>query len=326
MTSHMADADLQKRLEKLGNQLVTDIEQWEQSTRADRQRVMEQFTHSIGDQISKAMGKVDKAQQKAIARHEKREAKRKAREERKRNQGSVIGGVFAVLAAFLCGAFAVLRPDVWWLIFIGLALFLSGGQQLAAAFKKTNEPKADAHEVDVLCDQLLADLKSSPEAVRAFISDPERTVKTMRATLKALDQRRAQLLAEDAPAKLKEASGRRGELVMKRDAATDAQARQRLGDAIEGLDGQVAALRQLAAVTERVDGEYTALLVRLQELKTRVAVARSSGTQVQLDGLRASVSRLNEELGAIGEAMQMAQVVDVGTGEGADGNRSRVRV
>lgn len=322
----MGDSDLQKRLEKLGNQLVTDIERWERRTRGDRQRVMEDLTHSLGDQISKALGKVDQAQQKAIARHERQEAKRQAREARlrKREEGSLVRGVFAMLAAFICGAFAVLRPDLWWMIFVALALFMSGGQQLGSAVRRRKTNDAE-HEVDALCDQLLADLKASPEAVRTFVSDPEKTVKTMRGTLKALDQRRQQLLAEDAPGQLAEAQARRAELSVKRDNASDPAARQRLGDAMEGLDGQLAAIQQLVAVTERVDGEYTALLVRLQELKTRVAVARSSGTQVQLDGLRASVARLNEELGAIAEAMTMAQVVEVDE-ERVGPSRERTRV
>ena len=192
---------------------------------------------------------------------------------------------------------------------------------------------ASRHEVDVLCDQLLADLAASPEAVRTFISDPEKTVATLRTTLKALDGRRQQLLGEDAPAKLTQAQRRREELAARRDAAKDPEARQRLGDALECLDGQVSALRQLAAMTERVDGEYTALLVRLQELKTRVSVARSSGSAVQLEGLQKSVQRLNEELGAIGEAMaavargDVAPVDEVAGSPGATraGERERQR-
>ena len=75
---------------------------------------------------------------------------------------------------------------------------------------------------------------------------------------------------------------------------------------------------QLRTQISPVDGEYTSLLVLLQELRTRVAVARTAGSDVQLEGLKASVGRLNDELGAITDAMQavqagtLAPVVDVG--------------
>lgn len=335
----MSDSDLQKRLEKLGAQLVTDLERWEERTRGDRQRVLEDFTHTLGDQLSKAFGKLDVAQQKAVRRQAERRAREEARLRRQAaRQGSGVGGVFMVLAALLAAAFAVLRPDLWWLVFVAIGLLVGGGQQVGQALRARREAHDDAreatrHEVDVLCDQLLADLAASPEAVRTFISEPEKTVATLRTTLKALDGRRQQLLAEDAPAKLTQAQRRREELAARRDATKDPEARQRLGDALEGLDGQVSALRQLAAMTERVDGEYTALLVRLQELKTRVSVARSSGSAVQLEGLQKSVQRLNEELGAIGEAMaavargDVAPVDELGdaAGRSRTGERERQR-
>lgn len=317
MTMDMGDSDLQRRLEKLGAQLVKDIEGWEQRTRGDRQRVMEDFTRTVGGKISDALKHLDAAQQKSVARKARREAKELRRLQKERLRApSLIAGVFSLLAAFICIVFSATRPDLWWMIFVALGLGVSGGKQISAALRLKGEGRTEReveakHEVDALCDDLLADLEASPEAVRQFISDPEKTVKTMRSTLKALDQRRRQLLEEDAPGRLAQANVRRGELVVKRDNAVDPEARQRLGDAIEGLDGQVSALRQLAAVTERVDGEYTALLVRLQELKTRVSVARSSGTQVQLDGLKVSVQRLNDELGAIAEAMAAVERGDV---------------
>lgn len=336
----MSDSELQKRLEKLGAQLVSDLERWEERTRGDRQRVLEDFTHTLGDHLSKAFGKLDAAQQKSVRRQAERRAKEEARLRRQaRRQGSGVGGAFMVLAGLLAAAFAVLRPDLWWMVFVAIGLFVGGGQQLGAALRGRRERRETEdeahtearHEVDLLCDQLLADLAASPEAVRTFISDPEKTVATLRATLKGLDGRRRQLLAEDAPAKLDQAQRRREELAARRDAANDPEARQRLGDALEGLDGQVAALRQLAAMTERVDGEYTALLVRLEELKTRVSVARSSGSAVQLAGLQKSVQRLNEELGAIGEAMaavargDVTPVEDVGGAASDSGAPQRER-
>jgi DNA repair exonuclease SbcCD ATPase subunit len=128
-------------------------------------------------------------------------------------------------------------------------------------------------------------------------------VESLRSTSKALDARRRQLKSEGYGAQLSALDAQRTELLGRRELATDAIARTRLNSAIESLDNQAGALRQLVAATERVDGEYTSLLVLLQELRTRVAVARSTTSSTQLGGLRENVERLNDELEAITDAM-----------------------
>lgn len=328
----MADQDLQKRLEKLGAQLVSDIEAWEQRTRSDRAKVLDELSHSLGDKLGEAIGKLAEQGAKHAERAERRERKREARRrqrEARRAKPSVASGVVFLVAAVLCAAFGVLNPQQWWLLFVGLGLALSGAGQLTAAGRARRElaaapaspverevrappaPVEAPHEVDALCDRLLADLAAAPDAVRAFVSEPDKTVATLRGTLKSLDLRRRQLRAEDARGRLAEAARLRGELTSRRDATVDSEAKARLEDALRSLAGQEAALGQLAAVTERVDGEYTALLVHLQELRTRVAVARSSQSQGPVDGVRASVQRLNEELGAISEAMDAVRRGDL---------------
>ncbi len=92
---------------------------------------------------------------------------------------------------------------------------------------------------------------------------------------------------------------------LRRDAAGDEVARQKLGDALESLDSQVLALRQLGAAYERVDGEYTALLITLHELKTRISLAKSAGSAVKLDGLRQNVGGLSSMLVAITGALEV---------------------
>lgn len=64
----------------------------------------------------------------------------------------------------------------------------------------------------------------------------------------------------------------------------------------------------MLTVADRLDGEYTSLLVLLQELKTRVAVARSTNASGQLEGLEQNVQRLNAELEAISESLVMAPI------------------
>lgn len=327
----MADHDLQKRLEKLGEQLVTDIEAWEKRTRAERSRVLDELTHTLEGKLGEAMTKLaeksSKLDAKAARRARREEERRLRREQRRDKQPSVAGGVVFLIAAVICAVMGIVNPQMWWMVFVALGLGLSGAGQLAGAARMKKELAEEAaeaepevevqktaaapHEVDVICDQLLADLAAAPETVRTFVSDPQKTVASMRATLKSLDQRRQQLFAEDAKGRLDAATKLRTELQTRHDTATDPETKTRMEEALRSMAGQESALKQLVVMSERVDGEYTSLLVHLQELRTRVSVAKSSHSTVQLEGLKSSVQRLNDELGAISEAMEAVRRGDL---------------
>lgn len=341
----MADHDLQKRLEKLGEQLVTDIEAWEKRTRAERSRVLDELTHTLEGKLGEAMTKLAEKNSKLDERARKREARRLRREQRREKQPSAAGGIVFLIAAVICAVMGIVNPHMWWMVFVALGLGLSGAGQLAGAARLKKElaeeaaeaePEVEAqktasapHEVDVICDQLLADLAAAPETVRTFVSDPQKTVASMRATLKSLDQRRQQLFAEDAKGRLDAATKLRSELQTRHDTAIDPETKTRMEEALRSMAGQESALKQLVVMSERVDGEYTSLLVHLQELRTRVSVARSSHSTVQLEGLKSSVQRLNDELGAISEAMEAVRRGDLSpvseiTSDTAKKDRTRV--
>jgi hypothetical protein len=340
-----SDDNLQQRLEKLGRSILKDIEDWEQATRDSRRKVLEQFTHKVERKLERALDHEKR-------RQERRERERRAREERRereRQQASVPGGLFFMLIALVCLGFALSRPELWWMVFVALGLGLAGAQQLNLAGERhrlervhreeskalepepARQPAPRTHEVDVLCDQLLEDLARSPEAIRGFLQEPEKTVESLRRTCRALDERRLQLFAESPPERLEALRTQRTELLRKRDATTDEEARRRLDDAARSLEGQLSALQRLQQHAERVDGEYTSLLVLLQELRTRVSLARSAGTTTQIEGLRQSVQRLNTELDAITEALDMVQreapppIVDIGGEEAEMREREGIR-
>jgi hypothetical protein len=313
------DDDLQKRLERLGSQLVGDIEAWEKRTRTDRARALDELTRSLGGALGEVVHTITSEAEKAHAQKEARR-ERLRREREARHPPSVAAGVALLAVAALCAVLALLNPHLWWMVFVTLGLGLSGARQLAGASRdqpgvapSANGARAPTHEVDALCDQLLADLEASPDAVKAFVSDPKKTVASMRSTLGALDVRRRQLLAEDAQGRLEALSRQQRDLEARRSAASDPEALGRWSEALASLDEQRRALVALKAATERVDGEYTSLLVHLQELRTRVSLARSASTHVQLEGLEASVRRLNDELNAISEAMEAVRRGDVTT-------------
>ncbi|MEW5741874.1 MAG: hypothetical protein AB1938_23370 [Myxococcota bacterium] len=335
----MAESDLQKRLEQLGKRLVEDIERWEQSTRQKRRETLTNLTEHIGDQIAKAVERErERHERLRESKRERRAREKEARRAQQLERASGVVGVAQILAAIAFVVFAVLRPELWWLLFIALGLGVGGAKQLSLAAERRrlergepaarSEPAkhppaedAQAHEVDVLCDQLLVDLKGAPAAVRQFVQTPEKTIAALRRTARALDARRRQLLAE-RPAERLEALGPQAEaLESRRDQASDPVTKQRLSEALASLEGQRDALTQLKVAAERVDGEYTSLLVSLQELRTRVAVAKTAGSEVQLAGLKDSVQRLNGELEAISEALtavaggQLAPVAPISAGE-----------
>ncbi|MDP3504281.1 MAG: hypothetical protein Q8S33_28345 [Myxococcales bacterium] len=343
----MADNDLQKRIEKLGEQLVTDIEAWEKRTRTERAQVLDQLSHTLEEKVGAALTKLAEKGHHERARIEKRERRRAERQARKQQEPTTAGGIVFLIAAVICAVMGIVNPQMWWMVFVALGLGLGGAGQLAGAAKRRKElaaEKAEAepvepvkarasttvHEVDALCDALLAELATAPETVRTFVSDPQKTVTSMRATLKSLDLRRQQLLGEDAAGRLAAARAQHTELQARHDATGDAETKLRMEEALRSMSSQEAALQHLLVMTERVDGEYTSLLVHLQELRTRVSVARSSSTSVQLEGVKASVQRLNDELGAISEAMDavrrgdLSPVSAVDEGDSQPKGRSRV--
>jgi hypothetical protein len=323
----MKEDNLQQRLEKLGRTVLQEVEEWEQSTRGSRRKAMEQFSRTVERKLERALDKEKRRQE----RRERQRRHREERRERQRQQASVPGGLVFMTMALVCLVFAFSRPELWWMVFVALGLGSAGARQLhlaserrrleripreqPAEFVARTEPveaeapeqTASPHEVDVLCDQLLADLARSPEAVRGFLEEPEKTVQSLRQTCRALDERRRQLFAECPPERLESLEAQRAELLRKHAASSDPEARRRLDDAVHSLEGQLSALRRLQQRAERVDGEYTSLFVLLQELRTRVSLARSAGTTTQIEGLRQSVHRLNAELDAITEALDTVQ-------------------
>lgn len=345
----MADNDLQQRLEKLGRSILKDVEEWELATRDSRRKALEQFTRTVERKLERAFDTEERWQRK---RERKLERKRRRQEERlaqAQQRASLPNGLVFLAAALICTGFAIVRPELWWMIFVALGLGSAGAHQIHLAGQQRrlergaqaeqgeqearSESPPERHEVDVLCDQLLADLARSPEAVRSFLKKPEQTVESLRRTCRALGERRQQLLAERPAERLEALQAQRAELLRKREAATDGEARRKLEQALGSLEGQASALERLRQSAERVDGEYTSLLVLLQELRTRVSVARTAGTSTQLEGLRNSVQRLNTELEAIADALDSVQreglspVSEIGEEDsGPRPQRSRERV
>lgn len=283
----------------------------------DLQQTIERLSKTLeksGRAVSRRAARADTHQDRMDARRERRAQRR----EEARENASIPAGVFALVVALAMVGFAVTHLNFWWLLFVALGIGTGGARQVSMGLDRErarhgpllrqDPARPQRHEIDALCDQLLADLKASPEVVRAFLQQPEETVEALRLTAKAVDQRRKDLAIEGSKEQLEGLEKQRADLRSRRDGSSDAQARTRFDGALSSLDGQEAALRQLSTVSERLDGEYTSLLVLLQEMKTRVAVARSTNTGAQLAGLEQNVQRLKTELEAITDSLVMAPI------------------
>lgn len=351
-------SELERRLQRLSNLLVHEAERWERSTRARRARVMEDIAQSVERHVRAVLEEKDfRRQERREVRRERRmqqredadwrrRQRRADKRERERENASVLVGTVMLAVALAIATFGFLHPEMWWLVFAALGIGSGGARNIAFAVERGRAPRTGAerlappapvpgkpHEVDALCDGLLAELKQSPEAVREFLQNPEATVESLRATCKALDARRQQLLAQDPGAQQTALARQRDALTAKRDATTDTTARRKLDEALVSLAQQSAALGQLTALSERVDGEYTSLVVLLQEMRTRVTVAKSAGSGAPLEALRLNVQRLNTELEAITFALEEVQTRDLppvsplpeAEDSGTVGGRSRTR-
>ncbi|MFZ5443691.1 MAG: hypothetical protein ACOZQL_27030 [Myxococcota bacterium] len=303
----MTSPDLEKTLEQLSSAL--------EKTGREGGKALVVAARAFRDGIREAHEK-ERAERQAKRRELKAERRRQRRLEAM-ERASVPGGLFELLVAAALVVFGLLNPQFWWLLFVALGIGTDGARQLSLAGQRRrlegpaqdDEVTHERHEVDVLCDQLLVDLKASPEAVRSFLQQPEKTIEALRSTAKAVDQRRRALGSGETRHQLQSLATQRTHLREKRDGAVDAAAREKFDAALRSLDGQEAALQQFQAASERLDGEYTSLVVLLQELKTRVAVARSTDQHhVQLDGLQQNVQRLNAELQAITESLQFTAI------------------
>lgn len=242
-------------------------------------------------------------------RLERREQRRRERDERFVANASAGSGVFRIALAVAMVAFALLHPQFFWFIFVAIGVGTTGMRELTIASRRdaglapVGAPAVARNEVDALCDALLVDLKASPEAVRAFVQHPEQTVEALRTAAHQVEARRAQLIAQKAPERLASLAAQRETLAGRRDAVADPTARRKLADALESLDAQRTTLLELIAATERLEGEHTSLLMRLQELRARVALAGETPSSTPRL-LEQNVQQLSAELEAITESLR----------------------
>ncbi len=252
----------------------------------------------------------------AMGRAGRKQLKREQRRDRELGDASVFRGAVMLAIAVALAVMGVLTPDKWWLLFVAMGLGIGGGKQIELARRrdKLSAPEADLgaeakiDRFEQACDQLLAELKDSPAAVRDFLGQPEATVEAIRTAGRQLKQRQALMLeavspgrAADLEQERRELEGRLGNL----DPATYKRA-------TDALRVRTELFAQVRTSSERLASEQQILLTSLESLRMRVALAKGAGGQgASLGDMKSEVDRLSEELAAITEALEGVQRTDL---------------
>ncbi|MFT3842986.1 MAG: hypothetical protein QM723_38715 [Myxococcaceae bacterium] len=276
----MADSDFSSRLSRL-------------------ERALDADKKSLGDRHSRHL--------------ERRAERRRAKQEEERRNASFPGGAFALAIAIAIAVYGFTHPQMWWLLFVALGIGSGGARQLALAARRdgeTKKEKAEEREAPVdraeqLCDELIQELETSPEAVRAFLGQPEKTIESLRTACRQLTERHQAVstLADDkASAELEAEKAKLSRNMGDLDPATYQRA-------VAALKLREDLLRQVKSSANKLESEREILLTSLQSLKMRLALAKSSGQPANIDGVRAEVDRLGEELSAISESLEAAQTL-----------------
>ncbi len=257
--------------------------------------------------------------------------RRQAYREGRAQRSGPEGVVFLVVAAIVA-YIALSGPDQrWWMIFIALGLGLAGMRRLARSSRKneltresepssvtpteaekTSRPEARSEvdpslaRVDELCERLLSEVRRGPDILRDVVRRPEETVTALKEGCHALAKRERELRALVTPEDDARLLREREQLTKRLEAEQDEVTRQRLKGALDALDEQRKQRSELLTAASRMEAERTRLGYTLENLYTQVLRVRSadaSSAEVAGKGLRQTLDRLGDEIGALAEAL-----------------------
>ncbi|MFL5408144.1 MAG: hypothetical protein ACJ79O_20145 [Myxococcales bacterium] len=170
-------------------------------------------------------------------------------------------------------------------------------------------PGADPRDVrvDAICDKILAELRTSPDAVKEIFRKPEETIAALRSTCRDLTRRerdlRRFLSAEEDIRLTKE----REALAKRIEIEADEVTKMRLASALAALDAQRDQRAELTRSAARFDAEHTRISYTLESLYTQIVRMRSADSasvDVAGAGLRRSLDLLSHEVNALADALE----------------------
>ncbi|HUJ28704.1 MAG TPA: hypothetical protein VLW85_21940 [Myxococcales bacterium] len=183
------------------------------------------------------------------------------------------------------------------------------GPVLRQPFQVATAPQQDPRDVrvDAICDKILAELRTAPEAVRDIFIKPDETVAALRATCRDLTRRERELRKFLAPSEDQRLTAEREALQKRIDGEADEVTRMRLASALAALDQQREQRAELVRAAARFDAEHTRISYTLESLYTQVVRMRSadsSSVDVAGAGLRRSLDMLSHEVNALADALE----------------------
>jgi hypothetical protein len=170
-------------------------------------------------------------------------------------------------------------------------------------------PGADPRDVrvDAICDRILGELRTSPDAVKEIFRKPEETIAALRSTCRDLTRRERDLrrfLSAEEDTRL---AREREALSARIEREADEVTKMRLASALAALDAQRDQRVELARSAARFDAEHTRISYTLESLHTQIVRMRSADSasvDVAGAGLRRSLDMLSEEVNALADALE----------------------
>src|SRR5438067_6393279 len=181
--------------------------------------------------------------------------------------------------------------------------------------------------VDAISDRILAELRTSPDAVKDIFVKPDETIAALRATCRNLTRRERDLRRFLSPQDDERLMREREALQKRINGESGDRTKMRLAAALAALDAQRDQRLELTRAAARFDAEHTRISYTLESLYTQVVRMRSadsSSVDVAGAGLRRSLDMLSHEVNALadalervnsGEAERMRKVADAPAGE-----------
>ena len=184
----------------------------------------------------------------------------------------------------------------------GPAAAPASGNAAQASGAAARDPRDE--RLAAVCDRLEAELKSSPDQVRAFLGGSNLTLASLRHACEDLSRRERAMRAEAAPQAVAQLDDERAALQLRLAAERDPQLVQSLQGAVAAIDELKRQRELLRLGADRLQAEHTRLLYSLDGLASQFVRLRTAGAGAGAAELEQSVLQLRAGIDAIADALE----------------------
>jgi len=341
------DAQLEASLRRIGGALEQNRHQYA--------AMVEQITSATGGAVGERIAaRTEEAAARIAERHQRRAEWSRRRDERRRerrrareapDEADVPRGIVFAVVAITCLAFAIVRPQFFWMVFVALGFGMSAASSFGHAARRRRlereaQPKGEGEtasdaqpagagaaaaekdppaqpaeptdpkvaRIQGLCDKLLAELESGPPIVREVVTEPGTTIAGLRQACLETARRERELRSVLSAQDEVGLVAERDALAARLSNERDAIVRDRLGQALAALEQQLVHRAALTTAATRLEAENTRILYTLENVHMQLLRARSTDIGApELGGkLRESLRELGTQIEAVAEALEYA--------------------